>query len=140
MAKLQSQITSGPNSIAQAAAVEALTGPQEFMHERAAIFQERRDVVLDLLGQVPGLKCHKPEGAFYVFPSCAGLIGRKTPEGKVLQTDGDVTLHFLENAGVAVVMGDAYGMSPFFRLSYATSMDLLKEGCARIRRACEALT
>ena len=139
MAKLQSQITSGPNSIAQAASVEALTGPQEFLHERAAIFQERRDVVVDLLNQVPGLKCHKPEGAFYVFPSCAGLIGKKTPDGSVLRSDGDVALYLLEKAGVAVVLGDAYGMSPFFRVSYATSMDLLKDGCGRIRRACEVL-
>jgi len=139
MAKLQSQITSGPNSIAQAASVEALTGPQEFLHERAAIFQERRDVVVDLLNQVPGLKCHKPEGAFYVFPSCAGLIGKKTPDGSVLNSDNDVALYLLEKAGVAVVLGDAYGMSPFFRVSYATSMDLLKDGCRRIRRACEVL-
>ena len=139
MAKLQSQITSGPNSIAQAASVEALTGPQEFMHERAAIFQERRDVVVDLLNQVPGLKCHKPEGAFYVFPSCAGLLGKKTPDGSMLNSDSDVALYLLEKAGVAVVLGDAYGMSPFFRVSYATSMDLLKDGCGRIKRACEVL-
>ena len=139
MAKLQSQITSGPNSIAQAASVEALTGPQEFMHERAAIFQERRDVVVDLLNQVPGLKCHKPEGAFYVFPSCAGLIGKKTPDGSMLNSDSDVAFYLLEKAGVAVVLGDAYGMSPFFRVSYATSMDLLKDGCGRIKRACEVL-
>ena len=139
MGKLQSQITSGPNAIAQAASVEALTGPQEFLHERAAIFQERRDVVVDLLNQVPGLKCHKPEGAFYVFPSCAGLIGKKTPDGSVLRSDSDVALYLLEKAGVAVVLGDAYGMSPFFRVSYATSMDLLKDGCGRIKRACEVL-
>ncbi len=139
MGKLQSQITSGPNAIAQAASVEALTGPQEFLHERAAIFQERRDVVVDLLNQVPGLKCHKPEGAFYVFPSCAGLIGKKTPDGSVLRSDSDVALYLLEKAGVAVVLGDAYGMSPFFRVSYATSMDLLRDGCGRIKRACEVL-
>ena len=137
MSKVQSQITSGPNSIAQAASVEALTGPQEFKAERSAIFQERRDLVLDRLGRAPGLKCHKPEGAFYVFPSCAGLIGKRTPAGRLLAKDEDVVLYLLEEGGVAVVQGDAYGMSPHFRVSYAASLEVLEEGCARIVRACE---
>jgi len=140
MRKMQSQSTSNPNSIAQYAAIAALDGPQDFIAERAAIFQARRDVVVEMLNSIPGISCHKPEGAFYVYPSCSGLIGKRTPEGKVLQNDQDVAVYFLEAADVAVVQGDAYGISPNFRVSYATSMELLKEGLARIKRAVERLS
>ena len=139
MRKLQSQSTSNPSSISQAAAVEALNGPQDFIRERAAIFSERRDVAVKMLNTVPGLRCHKPEGAFYVFPNCAGLIGKKTPDGREIRNDQDLTLYLLDSAGVAVVQGEAYGMSPYFRVSYATSMEQLEEGLSRIRRACAAL-
>ncbi len=139
MAKLQSQSTSNPCSISQAAAVEALNGPQDFLKKRAAVFRERRDLVCDMLNAVPGLVCPRPEGAFYVYPSCAGLIGRKTPEGKVLETDLDVVTYLLEGGNVAVVHGEAFGLSPHFRISYATSTEALTEACTRIARACEAL-
>ena len=137
--KMQSQSTSNPSSISQAAAVEALTGPQDFITTRAKIFQQRRDLAVDLLNRIPGLCCHKPEGAFYVFPSCAGLVGKSTPDDKVINTDQDFALYLLDAAGVAVVQGDAYSMSPYFRISYATSIELIAEGCARIERACEKL-
>ena len=139
MRKMQSQSTSNPSSISQAAAVEALNGPQDFIPERAAIFSERRDVAVDMLNMAPGLHCHKPEGAFYVFPNCAGTIGKKTPDGREIRTDQDLTLYLLDSVGVAVVQGAAYGMSPYFRVSYATSMEQLKEGLGRIQRACAAL-
>ena len=139
MRKMQSQSTSNPSSISQAAAVEALNGPQDFIAERAAIFKQRRDVAVDMLNAAPGLRCHKPEGAFYVFPNCAGVIGKKTPEGTEIRNDQDFTIYLLESVGVAVVQGDAYGMSPYFRVSYATSMEQLKEGMTRIQRACAAL-
>ena len=138
--KLQSQSTSNPSSISQAAAVEALTGPQDFIAEHARIFEQRRDVAVEMLNRAPGLYCHKPEGAFYVFPSCAGLIGRKTPQGKVIGSDLDFTLYLLDSVGVAVVQGDAYNMSPYFRISYATSMEQLKEALSRIQRACAQLS
>ncbi|MCC7082426.1 MAG: pyridoxal phosphate-dependent aminotransferase [Burkholderiales bacterium] len=140
MRKLQSQCTSNPNSIAQMAAIAALDGPQGFIAERNAIFQQRRDLVVDGLNRIPGLSCPRPEGAFYVYPSCAGWIGKRTPEGKVLANDGDVAAYLLEAAEVAVVQGDAYGISPNFRISYATSVDQLEEGLRRIRRAGERLT
>ena len=139
MRKMQSQSTSNPSSISQAAAVEALNGPQDFIPERAAIFKQRRDVAVDMLNAAPGLRCHKPEGAFYVFPNCAGVIGKKTPEGKEIRNDQDFSIYLLESVGVAVVQGDAYGMSPYFRVSYATSMEQLEDGMARIQRACAAL-
>ena len=139
MRKLQSHSTSNPSSISQAAAVEALNGPQDFIPERAAIFKQRRDVAVDMLNAAPGLRCHKPEGAFYVFPNCAGVIGKKTPQGREIRNDQDFTIYLLDSVGVAVVQGDAYGMSPYFRVSYATSMEQLKEGMARIQRACAAL-
>ena len=139
MCKLQSQSTSNPSSISQAAAVEALNGPQNFIPERARIFMQRRDVAVDMLNDAPGLRCHNPEGAFYVFPNCAGVIGKKTPEGREILSDQNFTIYQLESAGVAVVQGDAYGMSPYFRVSYATSMKQLKEGMTRIQRACRAL-
>jgi aspartate aminotransferase len=139
MAKLQSQSTSNPSSISQAAAVEALTGPQHFIAERTAAFQQRRDVVVDMLNRAEGLVCDKPEGAFYVYPSCAGVIGKRTPDGKEIKTDEDFVLYLLDSVGVAAVQGGAYGLSPYFRISYAAAMDELKEACGRIQQACAAL-
>ncbi|QET06161.1 pyridoxal phosphate-dependent aminotransferase [Cupriavidus pauculus] len=139
MVKLQSQSTSNPSSISQAAAMEALNGPQDFMAPRRAIFQERRDKVVGWLNDIPGIRCHRPEGAFYAFPSCAALLGKKTPDGKVLETDEDFILYLLDAVNVAVLHGAAYGVSPFFRISYATSIEVLDEGCQRLRRACEML-
>jgi aspartate aminotransferase len=139
MAKLQSQSTSNPSSISQAAAVAALSGPQDFIPEHNRQFKARRDLVVDMLNQAPGLHCHRPEGAFYVYPSCAGTIGKTTPQGKVIGTDEDFIAYLLEAEGVAAVQGAAFGLSPFFRISYATSTEALKEACARIQRACKAL-
>ena len=139
MAKIQSQSTSNPCSISQAAAVEALNGPQDFLAERAAAFQNRRDLVVSMLNQAEGLSCLRPEGAFYVYPSCAGLIGRSTPEGKTIETDLDFVTYLLESVGVACVHGEAFGLSPNFRISYATSEETLKEACSRIQKACAAL-
>jgi len=139
MAKVQSQSTSNPSSISQAAAVEALDGSQDFIAERNDVFRQRRDMVVDLLNDVPGLTCNKPEGAFYVYPSCAGLIGKKTPDGKVIEGDGDFVTYLLEAANVAAVQGEAFGLSPYFRISYATSTEALQEACARIKKAAEAL-
>jgi aspartate aminotransferase len=139
MRKLQSQSTTSPNSIAQMASIAALDGPQDFIAERNAIFRQRRDLVVDGLNGIPGLSCPKPEGAFYVYPSCAGWIGKRTPEGKALANDSDVAVYLLESAEVAVVQGDAYGISPNFRISYATSIEQLQEGLRRIRRAGERL-
>ena len=139
MATLQSQSTSNPSSVSQAAAVEALTGPQDFIPRNNAVFQERRDLVVDMLNKAPGLHCPRPEGAFYVYPSCAGVIGKRTPKGKVIETDGDFVEYLLEAGGVAVVQGAAFGLSPYFRISYATSTEALRESCTRIQRACAAL-
>lgn len=139
MVKLQSQSTTNPSSIGQAAATEALNGPQAIVAERTGIFQERRDKVVELLNAMPGIDCHRPEGAFYVFPSCAGTIGRTTPAGKTIAGDEEFVLYLLEAENLAVLHGAAYGVSPFFRISYAASMETLIEGCERLRRACEAL-
>jgi len=139
MAKVQSQSTSNPCSISQAAAVAALNGPQEFIAERAAIFRQRRDLVVDLLNQAPGLRCHRPEGAFYVYPSCAGAIGRRTPEGDAIADSEGFARYLLEHAGVAVVHGTAFGLDSYVRISYATSTELLKDACRRIISACESL-
>jgi aspartate aminotransferase len=139
MVKLQSQSTSNPSSISQAAAQEALSGPQDFIAERTRIFQQRRDALVAQLNNIPGISCHIPEGAFYVFPSCAGLIGKKTPEGRTIVNDEDFVMHLLESQNLAVLQGAAYGVSPFFRISFATSMDKLDEGVRRLRLACEAL-
>src|SRR5690606_9809972 len=136
---IQSQSTSNPCSISQAAAVAALNGPQDFLKERAKVFQQRRDLVVKMLNEAEGLNCPTPEGAFYVYPSCAGLIGKTTPEGKVLNTDEDVATYLLESVGVAVVHGAAFGLSPHFRISYATSTEVLTEACTRIQKACAAL-
>lgn len=139
MVKLQSQSTSNASSISQAAALEALNGPQDFIAERTAIFQQRRDIVVAELNRIPGISCHVPEGAFYVFPSCAGVMGRASPEGKLLANDEDFVLYLLEAQNLAVLQGDAYGVSPFFRISFATSVPKLQEGLRRLRLACEAL-
>lgn len=136
MCKLQSQSTSNPSSITQWAAVEALNGPQDFIAENNAKFVERRDLVVSMLNQAKGLSCPKPEGAFYVYPSCAGAIGKTTPKGVVIKTDEDFVTALLEEEGVAVVHGAAFAGSPAFRISYAASTDNLKEACTRIQRFC----
>ena len=140
MAKIQSQSTSNPSSISQAAAVEALSGPQDFIPANNKLFKERRDMVVAMLNDCPGLTCLKPEGAFYVYPSCAGVIGKKTPDGKTISSDGEFVTYLLESVGVAAVQGEAFGLSPYFRISYATSTEALKEACTRIKKACEALS
>lgn len=139
MGDLQGHSTSNASSISQAAALGALTSPIDFLNEWRKSFQERRDLVVGLLNKAPGISCAKPEGAFYVYPSCAGLIGKTTPQGKVLATDEDVVTYFLESEGVAAVHGAAFGMSPYFRISYATSPEVLTDACNRITRACEAV-
>ena len=140
MAKIQSQSTSNPTSISQAAAVEALNGRQDFIAERNATFKMRRDLVVEKLNDISGLSCSCPQGAFYVYPSCAGVIGKTTPEGRVIESDSDYIAYLLEAEGVAAVSGEAFGMSPYFRISYATSTDLLEEACRRIARATAALS
>ncbi|NBB70621.1 MAG: aminotransferase class I/II-fold pyridoxal phosphate-dependent enzyme [Alphaproteobacteria bacterium] len=139
MAKVQSQSTSNPSSISQAAAVAALDGPHDFIAERNAVFEQRRDLVAERLDAVPGLRCRRPEGAFYVYPSCAGVIGKRTPDGRVLASSEDFARYLLESEGVAVVHGGAFGLDPCFRISYATATDVLEEACTRIERACAAL-
>jgi aspartate aminotransferase len=139
MVKLQSQSTAGVNSLSQWAAVEALDGPQEFIAERAAAFQERRDRMLEILNAVPGITCDRPQGAFYLFPRVAGLISRRTPQGKVLENEQDIVLHLLEHAGVAVVQGAAYGVSPHMRISIAYALDSVIEGGRRIAKAVAEL-
>ncbi|MGY8995862.1 MAG: aminotransferase class I/II-fold pyridoxal phosphate-dependent enzyme, partial [Alphaproteobacteria bacterium] len=140
MNKVQSQSSTHTSSISQYAAVAALNGPQDFIAEHNKIFQERRDLVVSMLNQANGLSCHTPEGAFYVYPSCEGTLGKTTPDGKKLETDEDFITYLLETEGVAVVQGAAFGMSPFFRVSYATATSALEEACTRIQRACGALT
>ncbi len=139
MGAVQSNSTANPCSISQAAAIEALNGPQDFIPKHSLLFKERRDLVVDLLNKVPGLHCPRPEGAFYVYPSCAGLIGKRTPKGAVIADDEAFVRYLLEAEGVAVVHGSAFGLAPHFRISYATSNDVLREACARIERACRAL-
>ncbi|HWM31058.1 MAG TPA: pyridoxal phosphate-dependent aminotransferase [Methyloceanibacter sp.] len=140
IATLQSQSTSNPCSISQWAAVEALEGPQDFLKDWVKSFQERRDLVVSMLNQAKGIDCHKPEGAFYVYPSCAGTIGKTTHEGKKIANDEDFATALLEEEGVAVVHGAAFGLSPFFRISYATGIEALEEACRRIQRFCANLT
>jgi aspartate aminotransferase len=139
MGAIQSNSTANPCSISQAAAIEALNGPQDFIPKNAQVFKERRDLVVDLLNKIPGLHCPRPEGAFYVYPSCAGLIGKRTPKGGRIESDEDFVRYLLEAEGVAVVHGEAFGLAPHFRISYATSNEELREACARIERACRAL-
>ena len=134
--KLQSQSTSNPNSITQWAAVEALNGPQDFIAEHNAIFMKRRDLVVSMLNQAKGLSCPKPQGAFYVYPSCAGAIGKTTAKGAVIKSDEDFVTALLDEEGVACVHGAAFAGSPAFRISYATSTQALEEACKRIQRFC----
>jgi aspartate aminotransferase len=139
MTKLQSQTTSNPSSVSQWASVEALNGTQDFLKPRAQAFKERRDLVVSMLNQAKGIDCPTPEGAFYVYPSCAGCIGKTSGKGKRLETDEDFVTALLEEEGVAVVHGSAFGLSPFFRISYATSTAALEEACRRIQRFCAEL-
>lgn len=136
MDMIQGQQTSGACSIAQWAAVEALNGPQDFIDERRKVFEERRDLVVSMLNQANGIDCPKPEGAFYVYPSCKGLIGKTSPSGKIIENDADFVNELLEAEGVAVVHGAAFGLGPNFRISYATSTEDLTEACKRIQRFC----
>jgi aspartate aminotransferase len=139
MSVIQSQSTSNPSSISQAAAVAALNGDQSFLKERNDAFKNRRDLVVDMLNAAVGITCIKPEGAFYVYPSCAGCIGKTTPDGVVINGDGDFVTYLLESQGVACVQGEAFGLSPHFRISYATSEEALRDACTRIQTACAAL-
>ncbi|WGD31847.1 pyridoxal phosphate-dependent aminotransferase [Ancylobacter sp. WKF20] len=136
---LQSQSTSNPSSIAQWAAVEALNGPQDFIAANNKVFKERRDLVVSMLNQANGLTCPKPEGAFYVYPSCAGVIGKTAPSGKVIENDEIFASELLDAEGVAVVHGSAFGLGPAFRISYATATKDLEEACLRIQRFCGSL-
>ncbi len=137
---IQSQSVTHTASISQAAAVEALNGTQDFIPKNAEIFKARRDLVVRLLNECPGLTCKTPEGAFYVYPSCAGVIGKKTADGKVIASDSDFVSALLEAQGVAVVQGAAFGLEPYFRISYATSTEALTKACARIKAFCESLS
>jgi aspartate aminotransferase len=139
MAKLQSQSATNATSISQWAAVEALNGTQDFIRKNQKIFEERRDLVVSMLNQANGIECSTPEGAFYVYPSCRKLIGKRTPEGRTIASDEDFAVALLEAEGVAVVHGAAFGLSPFFRISYATSNKLLEDACMRIQRFCAGL-
>jgi aspartate aminotransferase len=136
IATIQSQSTSNPSSIAQWAAVEALNGPQDFIPANNIVFKERRDLVVSMLNQANGIECPRPEGAFYVYPSCAGTMGKTAPSGKKLETDEDFVTELLEAEGVAVVQGSAFGLGPAFRISYATKTSDLEDACKRIQRFC----
>jgi aspartate aminotransferase len=140
MANVMCQTTSNPSSISQWAAVEALTGPQHFIPKNKKVFEERRDLVVSMLNQAQGVKCPAPEGAFYVYPSIAGLIGKKTPSGKTIDNDETFALELLEAECVALVHGAAFGLGPCFRISYATSNEALEEACARVQRFCGSLS
>jgi aspartate aminotransferase len=140
MSNVMAQTTSNPCSISQWAAVEALNGPQDFIPKNKALFQERRDLVVSMLNQTRGIKCPTPEGAFYVYPSCADLIGKRTQSGKVIDSDETFALELLETECVALVQGAAFGLSPCFRISYATSTKCLEDACARIQRFCASLS
>ncbi len=139
IAKIQSQSTTNPSSISQAAAVEALNGKQDFIKERATSFQKRRDFVVKALNEIDGIECLNPDGAFYVFPSCKGLMGKKDSKGNQLKTDTDFVQSLLDNNGIAVVQGSAFGLEGFFRISYATSMDNLKKALEKISSYCKSL-
>jgi aspartate aminotransferase len=137
---IQSQSTTHATSISQAAGVEALNGPQEFIEPHNRLFRERRDLVVRMLNQAEGINCLIPEGAFYVYPSCSGVIGKRTPEGKIIENDTDFVTYLLEAEGVAVVQGAAFGLSPHFRISYATDTELLRKACSRIQKVCASLS
>jgi aspartate aminotransferase len=139
MATIQSQSTSNPCSISQAASVVALNGPKDFLVERNRVFKERRDLVVAMLNQAQGLECLTPEGAFYVYPKCAGVIGKTAPDGRTIESSQDFAAYLLEAEKVAVVHGAAFGLDPYFRISYATATELLEEACRRIQRAAAAL-
>ena len=139
MATLQSQSTSNPSSVSQAAALAALDGSQAFLAEWRSVFQERRDLCLERLRAMDGIDCVTPDGAFYLFPSCEGLLGRKRPNGQILETDRDVVMYLLEEGGVATVPGSAFGLAPFFRLSFATSTENLAQACDRMAGALAML-
>jgi aspartate aminotransferase len=140
MAMIQSQSTSNPAAVSQWASVEALNGPKDFIAKHNKIFKERRDLVVSMLNQSNGIKCPKPQGAFYVYPSCAGTMGKTAPSGKKLATDEDFVTELLEAEGVAVVQGTPFGLGPAFRISYATATTALEEACRRIQRFCGNLT
>ena len=139
MGKLQSQSTSNPSSISQAASVEALNGDQSFLKSRADVFKKRRDFVVKALNDMNGISCTVPQGAFYVFPSCKDLFGKKTSEGKIIENDEDFVTALLETVGVAVVQGSAFGLNGFFRISYATSDEMIANACERISNFCDSL-
>ena len=139
MRKLQSQSTSNPSSISQWAAVEALNGKKEFLKDWLLSFEERRDMVVDMINSANGLKCLKPKGAFYVYPSCNDIIGKKTPDGRIIKNDKDFAMSLLESKSISVVHGEAFGLSPYFRISYATSMKKLEVACNRIIEFCDEL-
>ena len=140
MTKIQSQTTSAASSISQWAGVEALEGDQRFIRDNVAVFEERRDLAVSILNQTNGLSCDSPGGAFYLYADCAGTLGRRTPGGTVIENDADFAKHLLENEEVAVVHGEAFGLSPYFRISYALATERLEEACMRIQRACASLS
>jgi aspartate aminotransferase len=139
MIKLQSQSTSNPCSISQAASIAALTGPQDSVLANTAMFQKRRDRVFELLNAIPGVSAHRPEGAFYAFPSCKSFLGRRTRAGKIIETSDDFVMHLLESQNLAALPGSVYGVEGYFRTSVAASIEELEDGCARIARACAEL-
>jgi aspartate aminotransferase len=139
MFNMQGQATAGVSAIGQAAAAAALDGPQDLIKERQAIYKQRRDLVVEMLNQAPGITCHKPEGAFYVFPNLAGCLGKTSKAGRRIETDTDFVQALLEEKRVAAVQGAAYGMSPYMRISYATSTETLIEACGRIQEFCREL-
>ncbi len=139
MGNVQQQSSTHASSVTQAAALEALTGPQTILQERRESFRRRRDLVVDALGAIEGLSCIRPNGTFFAYPSCEGLIGKHAPHGRVMESDQDFAAYLLESAGVAAVPGTAFGLSPHFRVSFASSTELLEEACRRIGRACAAL-
>ena len=139
MNKIQSQSTSHTSAISQAASLVALNGPLDFLAKRNAVFKKRRDLVVSMLNEASGIDCLVPEGAFYVYPKCEGIMDKKTPDGKNLSTDGEIAAYLLNAEGVAVVFGEAFGLSPCFRISYATATELLEDACQRIQRACAVL-
>lgn len=137
--KLQSQMSSCPSSVSQAAAAHALSSDQKFVSESVSVYKQRRDYACERLNAISGLSCMVPDGAFYLYPSCAGVIGKKTPDGKLIENDLDFVLYLLDDVGVAALQGAAYGLSPYFRISFATSMEVIEDACNRIEKAVAAL-